>query len=73
MSFNFPVVELSVTTATVWCSFTVSVWFVFYSVLMFLCAVVNLGRGSKGSMESPFGFSFDEKLWKPGLQRSVTI
>ena len=29
--------------------------------------------GSKGSMEPPFGFSCDRKLWKPGLQQNPTI
>ena len=23
-----------------------------------------------GSMEPPFGFSFDKKLWKPGIQHN---
>ena len=35
-------------------------------------SLMNLG-GSKGFMEPPFGFSFDEKLWKPGLQQNPPI
>ena len=35
--------------------------------------VENMGGGSKGSMEPPFGFSFDKMLGKPGLQQNPTI
>ena len=56
MSFNYlPAVELSVTTAAVWCSLTVSVWFVLYSVLKFLCAVADLGGGFQGFHGTPLG------------------
>ena len=38
------------------------------------CDVSGGSRGSsKGSMEPPFGFSCDGRLWKPGLQQNPTI
>ena len=38
----------------------------------YVSAVADLG-GSKSSLEPPFGFSFDKKLGKPGLQQNPTI